>query len=37
MCLWFDLEVPIFALGNSMKGYGEVIEKSWKTVAKNKP
>ena len=33
MCLWFDLEAPIFSLGNSMKCYGEVIEKSWKTIA----
>lgn len=34
MCPWFDLEAPIFGLGNSIKGYGEVIEKSWKTIAK---
>ena len=34
MCLWFDLEALIFDLGNSMKDYGEVIEKSWKAIAK---
>ena len=32
MCLWFDLEALIFGLGNLMNG--EVIEKSWKTIAK---
>ena len=34
MCLWFDLDAPILGLGNSMKSYREVIEKSWKTIAK---
>lgn len=28
----FDLEASIFSLGNSIKGYGDVTEKSWKTI-----
>ena len=34
MCLWFDSEALMFGLGDSMEGYGEVIEKSWKTITK---